>query len=236
MKHVPVLGILVCGLLSMNAYGQEQYLELGAGYRRADFSVSQNTSRLSFLQVNYGLIEKVYDLSLSTQYMSQDDGFNSESGIGDVYVSVGHKQVVENPGDNLLRISFAIKLPTADETRGLGTGETDYGLFASYLHRNSVLNWTFSGGYIVNGDPPGIEISDLLYYGVAAGKRFRRSYTSLGLEGGKQSLAGVDDPLELVGDYFYHVSGRQFIHLTFLVGLSDASPDYGFTVGVVNWF
>jgi len=223
-------------VFSLNAMAENQFLEIGAGYRRTDTNQVQGASTLTFLQANYGVIGVAHDFSMSFQYQGVDDGNASETGVGDIYASIGYRQLLDSSVTNYLRTSFAIKLPTADETRGLGTGETDYGLFVNYRRQISVLAWTYSAGYVVTGDPPGTDISDSFIYGIMGSRRFSRSYLSLGLEGGLQTSNQVDDPLAMVGHMFFQVYPARFIHFSYMAGISDASPDYGFAIGVVSWF
>lgn len=50
------------------------------------------------------------------------------SGIGDTVLSATYQFPAYSAGGPFLDLGFEVKIPTADESKGLGTGATDYGL------------------------------------------------------------------------------------------------------------
>lgn len=65
-------------------------------------------------------------------------------------------------------VSFTVKVPTSDENRGLGSGETDYDL-TWILSRTFGEKTQFDAniGYAWLGNPDGEDIPDVVHYGLA---------------------------------------------------------------------
>lgn len=90
------------------------------------------------------------------------EGPISSSGIGDIRMAVSGK--LAGGGAKLTRLDaeLEVKIPTADEQKGLGTGKTDYrlGLAGEYGF------WSATGfaelGWNILGDPEGYELDDVL--------------------------------------------------------------------------
>jgi len=77
-------------------------------------------------------------------------------------------------------VAFAIrgvvKLPTADENEGVGTGKADFLVDAIVSKEvNRAAEITGFGGFIVRGDPSGVDLSNGFRWGVGIGGPTRRS-------------------------------------------------------------
>jgi hypothetical protein len=94
---------------------------LGARYQESE---SGNPSRLlPFTELVYGLTDQM-ELTFETAGLSKDHEYGlSDSVLGTKYVFL--KETDKRPG---IAGSFELKLPTGDESRGLGSGEFDYDL------------------------------------------------------------------------------------------------------------
>lgn len=237
MKRACTLLLLVSGIWPfglVDAAGTH-YFDTGVSYQSGDFG-STLDSTLTQLELTWGAFEPGYDYSVAFTYMSLDDGFTRETGIGDIVLRAG-TEIHEDAGTgNSLYISGAVKLPTADETRGLGTGEADVGAFLSYRHQLDTLALTLDLGYIITGDPPGITYDNTLTWGVGLSKTLENTYLFAGLNGGQQSLPGFKDPLELAGGFFRRYAENRYLRGSVALGLSDGSPDLAVGVGITNWF
>jgi hypothetical protein len=119
---------------------------LGARYQESE---SGNPSRLlPFTELVYGLTER-WELIFETAGLSKNDEYGlSDSVLGTKYVFL--KEAERRPG---IAGSFELKLPTGDESRGLGSGEWDYDL---RLRMQKTWGWfTAIGnvGYTFLSDP-----------------------------------------------------------------------------------
>src|SRR6266571_2361047 len=91
-----------------------------------------------------------------------------QTGFGDVKLGLKYALLSDYRGDPLgLAIKGVVKLPTADEKKGLGTGETS---FSGDLILSKTINYGAdlhaSIGYEVNNDPDGADLANALRWGV----------------------------------------------------------------------
>lgn len=153
----------------------------------------------------------------------------SESGLGDIIASLTAKNLfVSDDGALVVDLTGTVKLGTADEEKGLGTGENDYSAQVDVyrLLENATLYAT--AGYKVRGEPEEFDLDDTWFVG-AGGLVLVGDASSLGV--------GVNYRPEVVsnGDPASELmifGGRQLtngwrIHGQLLVGLADGSPDWG---------
>src|SRR6187551_742492 len=94
---------------------------VGARYQESE---SGNPSRLlPFTELVYGLTERM-ELTFETAGLS----VNHEYGLSDSVVGTKYVFLKEAERRSGIAGSFELKLPTGDESRGLGSGELDYDL------------------------------------------------------------------------------------------------------------
>jgi hypothetical protein len=91
-----------------------------------------------------------------------------QTGFGDVKLGLKYGFLSDYRGDPVgLALKGVVKLPTADEQKGLGTGEAS---FSADLVLSKTLNYAAdlhaSIGYEVNNDPSGADIANALRWGV----------------------------------------------------------------------
>jgi outer membrane protein OmpA-like peptidoglycan-associated protein len=85
-----------------------------------------------------------------------------ETGVGDIKLGVKYKFLDDYLGDAVgLSVRGFVKVPTADEDKGLGTGKTSFG-GDLVLSKNlgEVLDLHGSIGYQVNGDPDNVDLAN----------------------------------------------------------------------------
>lgn len=154
---------------------------------------------------------------------------STESGLGDVVFSGSVRLVAEATAQPRVDLTGKIKLATADEDKNLGTGENDYavqldmekGIFFGYV------------GYRVYGDPPGINLDNVVY-GLVGLSRPLDSATRAGvsLYAQQAAAAGTDKQLELNLFLSHQLSKGYQLRPYAIFGLSDGSPDWGVGVTV----
>jgi len=152
----------------------------------------------------------------------------SESGLGDIWLS-GTVGVDAIPGDLFyLDVGAKVKLPTADEDKGLGTGEMDYTLQADFFKPLGNMTPFLTLAYKMRGEPSGIELDDSLYVSVGSDYRVGE-HSNLGLSLDFQEAANSqsEDVLELFGYLRREISSNWTLMLYGYSGLEDGSPDYG---------
>ena len=152
----------------------------------------------------------------------------TESGLGDVVASAFYNVLNERNAPFGLDVGGKLKLGTADENRGLGTGKDDFSLQADFFKPIGALTPFASVGYRWYGDPAGVNLKNVVYE--SAGVSYRMSQaTTLGFAydhrprivdgGGAVSEATAFVSQRLGGGWKLQVYG--------VTGFQDGSPDWG---------
>jgi hypothetical protein len=114
------------------------YLDVSGGYKTGSFGTPYG-SNMGYISAGLGYITPSYDVSITIPYLflssEGQSGTNSASGIGDIIIRGGRVLVAEKKNGFSLDGSVAVKLPTADDTKGLGTGQMDLSAYLSAHQR-----------------------------------------------------------------------------------------------------
>lgn len=147
---IPVQLAAVMLLMPVQSNAQEQTqwrqaISLGAYHARGDFGEVMDT-RIRYFPLSYELDRGPWGFQLTVPYLEVTGPGNVLINIGGVTQSVAGDEVTTSggPGDAIASLIYRfdpwsanapfvdlrmdVKLPTADETRALGTGEPDYSL------------------------------------------------------------------------------------------------------------
>jgi hypothetical protein len=153
----------------------------------------------------------------------------TESGPGDVILGATVYDVWRSfDGGLALDLTGEIKLPTADEEQGLGTGETDYTVQADlykFVGRSTLVGTI---GYRLRGEPPGLGLDDS--WQVSAGALYRFSaYTSGGLflDYRQSSIPGAASIREASAYLGWRLGDGWRAQSYLIHGLSDTTLDWG---------
>ena len=229
-------------------------LSLGAGleYETGDYGTVETTDiwRIPFI-VQWAPLDH-FSLSLEIPYLQQSRAEETTvSGGGGIGSGIKHtSNTVRGLGDITLDASltffkkknhtprlltlFYAKLPTADEQKGLGTGEFDWGIglgLGQKIGQWSVYTEALSiqPGTSATYDPDS-------YWEWLVSLSYRTSSSlrpGVSISGGSAPFDGADGPLEIKG----RLSGIGGEHTSYSLylsrGLSDASPDW--CVGVFGY-
>lgn len=149
----------------------------------------------------------------------------SASGIGDL--RLGATYAFDTGGPLGVDLTANVKLATADEDKGLGTGATDYGL-ALDLYRDFDGTTLFGGvGYTVLGDSDFIDVDSVLGANIGASRQVGGGSLGVSYEWREAASEGFDDRSELMAFYSARTDGGSRWQVYALAGLSDGSPDIG---------
>lgn len=171
-------------------------------------------------------------------YVVRTDGGaarETESGLGDVLAWGDWDVIPARPGRFSLTASALLKLPTADEEKGFGAGETDYGAFLEFGRRYGDLRPFASAGYILKGDAPQIDYRDTWLYSVGIVKYLGRDELYGSYDARDAVLAGTEDTRLLGIGWLHEMSPRRTLRFDLATGLDDESPDLIFTIEWMNW-
>jgi hypothetical protein len=157
------------------------------------------------------------------------------SGLGDVILKGRYYAVEQDELLPFVDLVGSVKLPTADEDEGLGTGEFDFTFVTELARRLSNDAWTILGefGYTFVGDPSDYDLKNRWLYSVGLAYEVNPKVTLSGyLDGRTAIVEGNDDPLSvlLAGEYKYRTDLR--LDALLELGLSDGAPDVGITFGI----
>ncbi len=169
---------------------------------------------------------------------SRGDPRVTEQGLGDIVVRGRYYLFDEKEWTPEVALIGRIKIPTADESRGLGTGEWDEG-GGLEMAKSLTDRWVayLDGGYIFIGKPPGVPLHNQWYYDVGLGYFFTKDLVgSLYYEEWRTVVAGFQNPQDLLFTLNYAFSQAIRANASTLIGLSDGAPDYGLTVGFTARF
>ena len=152
----------------------------------------------------------------------------TESGLGDIWLS-GTYALDAIPAEFFyLDLTGKVKLPTADEDKGLGTGETDYTLQADLFKPLGRLTPFATVPYKIKGDPDGVDLENVFY--LSGGTSYKVSNgTSVGASLDFQEAASEfgDDSLDVFTYVNQKINPKWSVTLYGYKGLEDGSPDYG---------
>lgn len=141
-------------------------VSVGAFYVRGDYGADSDTS-MNYAPVTLAWREQSFKLGATMSYLAIDGVPGNTSGVIDGNGALPASGESEGLGDSFLKASYDIssnsrrlllrplvkvKIPTADENRGLGTGSTDYTVQLDAFYY--VAGWWpyVSAGYRWRGD------------------------------------------------------------------------------------
>lgn len=153
----------------------------------------------------------------------------TESGLGDVIAGITIYDVVYSEDLGLaLDLTGKVKFGTADEDKGLGTGESDFTVRADlykYLEQFTLLG---SVGYKFRGDTESVELEDVLI-GSIGGIYHLSDQHCFGLifDYREASIADGDAVSELSAFLSQELNDSWSLQLYVFTGFTDSSSDWG---------
>lgn len=157
----------------------------------------------------------------------------TNSGLGDMILRGRYYLVEERDYVPLIAITGRLKLPTASEGKGLGTGTLDhgYGIEISKLIGEKWLAF-LDGGYNFIGNPDGVELQNQYWYDVGAGYYFTKNLlASVYFEEYRALVSGLVN----IRDFFFAMNYKASAAWRFnggvAVGVSNGAPDYVVSIG-----
>ena len=153
----------------------------------------------------------------------------TESGLGDVIGSVTFFDVINSRRLGLaMDITGKVKIGTADEDKGLGTGENDYTVQADFYKFVDKFTWLGSAGYKFRGDPTGVDLNNVLIASLGGTYKFTPDVNAgVFFDYRESAISGSDSIQELSGFVSRRLSEDWRIQVYALTGFTDSSPDWG---------
>ena len=239
-----VMGVVALVLAStcLKASEPALYLEGGLGRKRGDFG-TPIVSQLSAAYGTVGYASSTFDLNVTLPVLRLEvqGGGQSDSatGVGDVLFRGIRRFVPETDSGFAFDGGLALKLPTANSDKGLGTGKTDVGGFLAAHQRWDRLQIMLLGGWIqsasMNNATTQTTRSGIYTVGAGLSYYLERTKCSIAYEARGSQYSGVAGPREVSLDVFHLMGQRLALKGSFIAGLSDGSPKTAFGLGLVYW-
>lgn len=153
----------------------------------------------------------------------------TESGVGDVIAAFTLYDVFNSVRHDLaLDLTGRIKFGTADESKGLGTGEQDFTARADLFKFFDRITLLGSAGYKFRGDPPDLELENVLL-GSVGGVYALTADSRVGLvyDYRESALASGDHVSELSAFLSRRLNDSWQIQLYGFKGFGDSAADWG---------
>lgn len=245
------LAVLPALLAAQAAFGADGELSAGAGiaYTKGDYGTGSETKILSlpflaryesapwlfkatvpWLRITgpANVIPGVGKFNNRGQGRGRQGGEATESGLGDTVLSATYTAQYDPRTTQGVDLTGKLKLPTADENRGLGTGSTDFG-FQADAYRTFDRLTAFGGlGYTFFGKSDVVELKNGFNYGVGVSTRLDATDSvGVSLDGRQAIVDGGSPQRELTAFWNRRVDKARRLQAWFLLGLADGSPDVG---------
>ncbi|HKY33488.1 MAG TPA: hypothetical protein VJV23_13220 [Candidatus Polarisedimenticolia bacterium] len=164
---------------------------------------------------------------------SEQEGETSVSGIGDLVVQYEHF-FLEGDGRRPWLSGIArLKVPTADEEKGLGTGSADYG---GGIGLSQPLGGRWSGFgsalYLVRGDAPGLDLRDTFWWSAGVQARLgERASIHVVYDDRQSSIRGREASRSAGLGFDRRIGDRATFRAALFAGLSETAEDLGASIG-----
>ena len=223
-------------------------IKVGASYDRGDFGTA-NTTHVFYMPITLRYLGENFDFSVtpSIARVNTTGGIRLIDGVptptGEQPSSV--RDTSSAPGDTVVRSRLylvqtdtatvhpfvKLKIPTAPEESGLGTGKADLG-FGVEMDKQIDRYLVFGDlSYTFTGKPAGLSLRNRAGASFGFGHSLSPALLVSGMVDWRQSIVeGNPNPTELVGILSYRASPKVTISPNVYAGLNDSSPDVGFGI------
>lgn len=222
----------------------EDYVQIGTGadYSSGDYGNTEDTKILS-VPVSLKVKKDAFFVRASIPYLrvkgpgsvvAGDGGpvpggtagaVTTNDGIGDLSLSAGY--TLDLTDTTYFDIIGRIKIPTASESKNLGTGTTDFTAEGAITHQFGEISLSARGGRRFNGSSTRFPLRDVWQAG--AGAYYQAGDIMLGLDYDwrEASLSTASDRSEVTGSVTYKVTPAVRIQGYGYTGFTDGSPNAG---------
>lgn len=150
----------------------------------------------------------------------------TESGIGDVVGAATYTAILQEKF--FLDVTGKLKLPTADDSKGLGTGKTDYSIQTDAYQVFGQLTGFAGIGYRWYGDPAGIDLKNAFFGSIGASYKVSPEVSfGASLDYRQSILSGRDALIELAPFVSWKIQKDTKVQFYVVRGFTDSSVDFG---------
>lgn len=220
----------------------DEYIQVNTGidYSSGDYGESADTD---FLAIPLGIkyqADKLY-LKASISYLDVkgpsgvipgDGGIStpggevtSRSGIGDLWLTAGYSLPVGE--STWFEAVGKVKLPTASESKALGTGSTDFTAQGELLHSFGNISVSAYGGRRFNGSSDLYNLQDVWLAGGGVYVTANRVMLGLDYDWREGATTTSPDISEATASLTYRLNDALRLQGYGYTGFADGSPDLG---------
>lgn len=248
LRFFSLIGLVFVCMSTHSADDLKVKLSTGFDYSTGDYGDTQDTNILYIpfttkatkgnwtakLTVPYLEIEGPGAVVGSGDISVQQNGGNivtTESGLGDVVAGLTYTFDLEQY-DTYVDVISKVKIPTADEDKGLGTGETDF-TFAVDVTKIFGQAYVFGGvGRKFVGDKNQFQLDDIFLFNIGGGYQMTKK-TGVGASYDFREAAGSgEDPSEITIYAVHKITNDISLQGYGVIGFSNGSPDTGIGVQI----
>ena len=153
----------------------------------------------------------------------------TEAGLGDIIGSVTLYDIINNR-----KLGFAmdltgkVKFATANDDKGLGTGEADYSVQADFYKFMGDFTLLGSVGYKYRGDPADIDLDNVLMASAGGVYKFSPDFRGgLFFDYRESAISGSDSIQELTVFVSRRLTDDWKLQFFVMTGFTDSSLDWG---------
>lgn len=153
----------------------------------------------------------------------------TESGIGDIIVAGTYNLYPESGSDlPYFELTAKVKIPTADENVGLGTGELDFTIQGDVFKSFGRITPFATLGYRLRGDPAGIDLNNSLLVSGGATFKVNDQFSVGGVYDYREAASPLaDNASEFSPFIVVKPADGWTLNAYGVFGFSDGSPDSG---------
>jgi hypothetical protein len=237
---------------ALGAQAQQGQLELGAGlhYSTGDYGTGSETEITTLAATGrYETGPWVYKATVPYLEVTGENAVvpgvgrigrgagrrRTESGLGDVVLSATYAAYYDQASTFGVDLTGKLKLPTADENKGLGTGEADVALLADAYQTFDRVTGFAGVGYHILGDAPGQPLDNVWSANAGASYRIdQRDSWGVSFDTRQRVAPGASPQRELTGFFQRKLDALWKAQAYALLGLADGSPDWGFGLALAR--
>jgi hypothetical protein len=247
MKKIAAAALVLCAGTASAAEG-ELSLGIGFNYSVGDYGSGTDTEIVS-VPVTARYETERWVLKLAVPYISVSGDVTVVPGVGRVGTAATQTRTDSGPGDIVASATYAayfdraarlgvdvtgkVKLATAEESRGLGTGETDISLLVEPYKTFDRTTMFGSLGYHMLGAP----LEDVMSW--SAGVTYRlndRDSVGAAYDWREKVSSGAGDLSEVTLFWTRRLDRQWKLQAYVLKGFSNGSPDVGVGASIAYAF
>lgn len=150
------------------------------------------------------------------------------SGFGDLTLGVNYNVPSELTGDWIVQLQGRLKVPTADEDQGLGTGELDGGVAVDLAYDLGRFTPFTTVGFRWRGDPEGADLNNTFNVSVGGSYSLGSGYAVLASYDFREATTDTaEESQEVFGAITGPLSDQLRWTLYGSAGFTDGAPDGG---------